>query len=104
MANQTRRAPPAANPPFRIVTNYPTDQIHTNVTFQNGFLAGALNIQSVDTTATTSIAYSTGQKLQYMYYWRFSLQHQIGEFLLDANYVGTEGTHECARHIPLKKT
>src|SRR5260370_7933591 len=28
-----------------------------------------------------------------VYHWSFSLQQQAGKFLVDANYVGTKGTH-----------
>ncbi len=48
---------PVANPPFRITTSYPTDQAHTNLTFASGFPAGALNVTTVDPTATTFIAW-----------------------------------------------
>ena len=84
---------PVANPPFRVTTTYPTDQLHTNLTFQNGYPANALTFQSVDPSSTTFVAYAPDLKPAYYYHWSFGLQQQVGTYLLDANYVGTKGTH-----------
>jgi hypothetical protein len=84
---------PVANPPFRVTTTYPTDQLHTNLTFQNGYPANALTFQSVDPSSTTFIAYAPDLKPAYYYHWSFGLQQQVSSYLLDANYVGTKGTH-----------
>jgi len=84
---------PVANPPFRILNTYPTDQIHTNVTFQSGFPVNALNLQAIDPTTATFVAYAPDLKPAYYYHWSFGLQQQVGQFLVDVNYVGTKGTH-----------
>jgi len=84
---------PVANPPFRVTTTYPTDQLHTNLTFQNGYPANALTFQSVDPSSTTFVAYAPDLKPAYYYHWSFGLQQQVSSYLFDANYVGTKGTH-----------
>lgn len=84
---------PVANPPFRITTTYPTDQVHPNLTFAAGYPAGALSVTTVNPAATTFVAYAPDMNAAYYYHWSFGLQHQIGQFLLDGNYVGTKGTH-----------
>jgi hypothetical protein len=84
---------PVANPPFRVTTTYPTDQIHTNLTFQNGYPANALNFQAVDPSNTTFIAFAPDLKPAYYYHWSFGVQQQVSQYLIDANYVGTKGTH-----------
>jgi len=82
-----------ANPPFRITTTYPTDQLNTNLTFRNGFPANALNFQAVDPSSTTFVSNASDLKPAYYYHWSFGVQEQVGQYLLDANYVGTKGTH-----------
>jgi hypothetical protein len=84
---------PVANPPFRVTTTYPTDQLHTNLTFQNGYPANALTFQPTDPSNTTFIAFAPDLKPAYYYHWSFGVQQQVSSYLLDANYVGTKGTH-----------
>jgi Carboxypeptidase regulatory-like domain/TonB dependent receptor len=84
---------PVANPPFRINNAYPTDQLHPVITFASGFPANALNVQSVDPTTASFVGFAPDLKPAYIYHWSFGVQQQVGSFLLDANYVGTKGTH-----------
>ncbi len=84
---------PVANPPFRTTTSYPTDQVHTNLTFATGYPANALNGLAFDPTAATFIAYDPNLKPGYVIHWSGGVQQQVGQFLIDANYVGTKGTH-----------
>jgi hypothetical protein len=84
---------PVAEPPFRINNVYSTDSVHSNVTFQSGFPAGALNVTSIDPNSATFIAFTPDLKPGYVYHWSLGVQQQVGRFVLDANYVGTKGTH-----------
>jgi hypothetical protein len=84
---------PTANPPYRINNTYPTDQIHPVITFAGGFPANSLDPQAPDPTTATFIAFNPAMKIPVVYHWSLSLQQQMGKYLLDANYVGTKGTH-----------
>lgn len=84
---------PPAEPPFRINNTYPTDNLHPIVTLQTGFPANALSPTTFSQSAATFIAWNPGMLTAYVAHWSFSLQQQVGQWVVDANYVGTKGTH-----------
>ena len=59
--------------------------LHTNLTFQNGYPANALNFQAVDPSSTTFIAFAPDLKPAYYYHWSFGVQQQVSQLaaLLD---------------------
>jgi hypothetical protein len=81
------------NPPFAINSDFPTDQITPNITFASGFPATALNVDSINPVTAAWKGFATDFPLAYVSKWSFGVQREIGQFLLDTNYVGTKGTH-----------
>ncbi|MBI3682454.1 MAG: hypothetical protein HY235_18905 [Acidobacteria bacterium] len=81
------------NPPFTLTFNYPTDQITPNITFAAGFPENALDLRSVEPTTAAWRGFAAEYPLAYVSKWSFGLQQEIAQFLLEANYVGTKGSH-----------
>lgn len=79
-----------ANPPFYRNTAYQTDQITPILRLSSGFPANALS-QNFDLATASVAAFSPDMKQAYVLHWSFGLQQQAGNFLFDANYVGTKG-------------
>jgi len=86
-------ARPTANPPFRTSYAYTSDNVHPTLTFATGFPASAVDPTQLNVANTTLIAFNTSMKVPVVYHWSFSLQQQVGKFLVDSNYVGTKGSH-----------
>jgi hypothetical protein len=84
---------PTANPPYRTAFTYTSDAVHPNLTFATGFPTNAVDPTKLDVTTTTLISFNPNMATPAVYHWSFSLQHQVGLFLIDSNYVGTKGTH-----------
>jgi hypothetical protein len=83
---------PEYNPPFRIGYNYTSDQIHPTLTFATGFPANAVDPTTLNVSNSFN-AWDPEMAQPVVYHWNASLQQQVGKFLVDANYVGTKGTH-----------
>ena len=79
-----------ANPPFYRDVTYPTNQITPVLTLSGGFPASALGTNINLANASLS-AWAPNFKQAYVYHWSFGLQQQLGQFALEANYVGTSG-------------
>jgi hypothetical protein len=84
---------PTANPPFRTNFTYTSDAVHPTLTFATGFPTDAVDPTRISAATTTFIAFNPTAATPAVYHWSFSLQQQVGKFLLDTNYVGTKGTH-----------
>ena len=84
---------PTANPPFRTTYNYTSDSVHPTLTFATGFPASAVDPTQLNASSTAFVAYNPSMAVPVVYHWSFSLQQQVGSFLVDTNYVGTKGTH-----------
>jgi hypothetical protein len=84
---------PEYNPPFRIGYNYTSDGVHPTLTFATGFPAGAVDPTVLNVSSTSLNAWDPTMAMGVVYHWNFSLQQQVGKFLLDSNYVGTKGAH-----------
>ena len=84
---------PEYNPPFRVGYNYTSDSIHPTLTFATGFPANAVDPVRLTAGSTTFNAWDPAMAVPVVYHWNFSLQQQVGRFLIDSNYVGTKGTH-----------
>jgi hypothetical protein len=84
---------PTANPPFRTTYTYTSDSVHPTLTFATGFPSSAVDPTQLSQNGTTLIAFDAPMATPAVYHWSFSLEQQVGKFLLDANYVGTKGTH-----------
>ena len=67
--------------------------MHPTLTFATGFPTNAVDPTRLDVANTTFIAFNPNMATPAVYHWSFSLEHQVGLFLVDANYVGTKGTH-----------
>jgi hypothetical protein len=79
-----------ANPPFYKDVTFPTNQITPVLGLNTGFPGGAVG--SGFNLANASLAsWATDFKQAYVYHWSVGLQQQIGQFVADANYVGTSG-------------
>jgi hypothetical protein len=83
-------ARPVANPPFFRSVSYPTDQITPVLHLATGFPSDAL-AQNVNISAATLSAFAVDLKQGYVYHWSFGVEHQLYNWLLDLNYVGTRG-------------
>ncbi|MBI3471883.1 MAG: carboxypeptidase regulatory-like domain-containing protein [Candidatus Solibacter usitatus] len=81
------------NPPFSITSTYPTDQITPSVTFASGFPSDALDVRSIDPVTAAWKGFEVNFPVAYVSKWSFGLQQEIGQFLFEANYVGTRGSH-----------
>jgi len=84
---------PEYNPPFRVGYTYTSDNIHPTLTFATGFPSNAVDPTLLDPVNTTFNAWDPWSATPVVYHWNGSLQQQVGKFLVDANYVGTKGTH-----------
>jgi hypothetical protein len=84
---------PTANPPYRTAYTYTSDAVHPTLTFATGFPANAVDPTRLNPSSTTFISFNPPGAQPAVYHWSFSLEQQIGKFLLDTNYVGTKGTH-----------
>lgn len=79
-----------ANPPFYKDVTFPTNQTTPVLGLNTGFPAGAVG--SGFNLANASLAsWATDFKQAYVYHWSAGVQQQIGQFVADANYVGTSG-------------
>lgn len=79
-----------ANPPFYQDATFPTNQITPILSLSGGFPANTLG-RNVNLANSTVSAWTPNFKQAYVYHWSFGLQQQIGQFALEANYVGTSG-------------
>lgn len=79
-----------ANPPFFQDVTFPTNQITPVLTLSGGFPPNTIG-NNVNLANTTLSAWTTNFKQAYVYHWSFGLQQQIGQFVAEANYVGTSG-------------
>src|SRR5213076_2172393 len=70
-----------------------SDSVHPIITFATGFPSGAVDPTQLNPGSTTFIAFNAPMATPSVYHWSFSLQQQVGRFLVDTNYVGTKGTH-----------
>jgi hypothetical protein len=84
---------PTANPPFRTTYNYTSDSVHPTLTFATGFPGNATDPTRLAANNTTFISFNPPMATPVVYHWSFSLQQQVGKFLVDSNYVGTKGAH-----------
>ena len=84
---------PEYNPPFRVGYSYTSDNIHPTLTFATGFPGNAVDPTQLVAGTTTFNAWDPAMAVGLVYHWSFSLQQQIGKFLVDSNYVGSKGTH-----------
>ena len=84
---------PTANPPYRSTYNYTSDSIHPTLTFATGFPATAVDPTQLNAGSTTFISFNPSMAAPVVYHWSFSLQQQVGRYLVDTNYVGTKGSH-----------
>jgi hypothetical protein len=84
---------PTANPPFRTTFNYTSDSVHPTLTFATGFPSNAVDPTRLVASSSTLISFNPPMAVPVVYHWSFSLQQQVGKFLVDSNYVGTKGTH-----------
>jgi Carboxypeptidase regulatory-like domain len=79
-----------ANPPYAISNSYATDNITPIVYLATGFPANA--VTSVDFTTVTMNAYAPDLRNGTVYHWSMGVQKQFGQYVFEANYVGTRGT------------
>ncbi len=86
-------ARPEYNPPFRVGYTYTSDNIHPTLTLATGFPANAVDPTQLVAANTALNSFNPTMKVPVVYHWSFSLQQQLGKYLLDSNYVGTKGTH-----------
>jgi hypothetical protein len=84
---------PEYNPPFRVGYSYTSDSIHPTITFATGVPTDAVDPTRLDVSSTALNSWNPLMTTPAVYHWSFSLQQQIGKFLVDTNYVGTKGTH-----------
>ena len=69
---------------------FPTNQITPILSLSGGFPSGTVG-SSINLANATLASWSTDFKQAYVYHWSFGIQRQLGQFVLDANYVGTSG-------------
>lgn len=81
------------NPPFRVGYAYTSDNIHPTLTFATGFPANAVDPTVFDPSTSAINAWDPNSASPVVYHWNATLEQQLGKFLLDANYVGTKGSH-----------
>jgi hypothetical protein len=79
-----------ANPPFFQDVTFPTNQITPVLTLSGGFPANTIG-SNVSLANTTLSSWTNNFKQAYVYHWSVGLQQQIGQFIAEANYVGTSG-------------
>jgi hypothetical protein len=84
---------PEYNPPFRVGYNYTSDGVHPTLTFATGFPANAVDPSQLNVGSTTFNAWDPAMAQPVVYHWNASIEQQVANFLVDANYVGTKGTH-----------
>jgi hypothetical protein len=84
---------PEYNPPFRVGYNYTSDGIHPTLTFATGFPANAVDPTQLNVGTTTFNAWDPAMAQPVIYHWNAGIEQQIGNFLVDGNYVGTKGSH-----------
>jgi hypothetical protein len=84
---------PAFNFPFRFSAVYPSDQINPSsaIRLDTGFPATALT-QFVPANQSLGIR-SNHLVPAYIQQWNYTMQREIGSFVLSASYVGNKGTH-----------
>jgi len=81
---------PAANPPFSVVVNYPSDQITPSITLQGGFPGDAIDPKNA--RFPSARAYPANFPLPYVQQWSFNVQRELpGKWVLEAGYVGSHG-------------
>jgi hypothetical protein len=79
-----------ANPPFYQDAAFPTNQITPIINLNTGFPAKTLG-SSLNLANASLVAFTPNFKQAYVYHWSFGLLQQIGQFVLESNYVGTSG-------------
>jgi hypothetical protein len=79
-----------ANPPFFQDVTFPTNQITPILGLSTGFPAGTLG-STINLANASLSAWDPNFPQAYVYHWSFGIQRQLGQFVLDANYVGTSG-------------
>lgn len=80
-----------ANPPFFRDLTFPTDNITPQLQLDTGFPAGVLG-QNIDLSKASLSSWAADLKQAYVGHWSFGLQQQIGNNVIEANYVGTAGS------------
>jgi len=81
------------NPPFRVGYAYTSDNIHPTLTLATRFPANALDPTVLDPSTNSLNAWDPNSASSVVYHGNATLEQQLGKFLVDANYVGTKGSH-----------
>ncbi|MCI0724212.1 MAG: TonB-dependent receptor, partial [Acidobacteria bacterium] len=79
-----------SNPPFRLNTTFPTDQINPRITLGNGFPSDTLSLASASDLRFNRVDFDFPQSLAS--HWSLDIQHEFRGILLDAGYSGTKGS------------
>ncbi len=79
-----------ANPPYAISNSYPTDNITPALFLSNGFPANA--VTALNFNSVNLVAFSPDMQNGKVYHWSFGAQKQLGQYVLEGNYVGTRAT------------
>jgi hypothetical protein len=79
-----------ANPPFYQDVTFPTNQITPIITLAAGFPPNTIG-SGFNLANASLIAFTPNFKQAYVYHWSFGIQQQVGQFVAEANYVGTSG-------------
>ena len=79
-----------ANPPYAIGNTYATDNITPLNLLSTGFPTGS--VTSLDFNSVNLVSFDPNLKNGVVYHWSLGLQKQIGQFVLESNYVGTRST------------
>ncbi len=80
-----------ANPPYAISNTYATDNITPIVLLSSGFPAGA--VTALDFNSVNLVSFAPDLRNGTVYHWSLGVQKQIGQFVFDANYVGTRAVN-----------
>ena len=83
-----------SQPPYRMVTSYPTDQVYPVITFASGFPQDALAVTEKNFPNLQVINWDPDFPQNYVYHWSFNIQHDTPWFLVDAGYSGAKGTQQ----------
>ncbi len=91
---------PMFNFPFRFSAGFPSDQLNPESTLRldTGFPPNALTefVPAVQGLLTRDFNFRPA----YIQQWNFTLEHQLGDVLLSAAYVGNKGTHLARLVMP----
>lgn len=75
------------NPPYAITNTYATDNITPILGLSTGFPAGA--ISGLNFNNVNLVSFAPNLRNGSVYHWSVGIQKQVGQYLFDANYVGT---------------